>query len=106
MVNAFAAERDRWISVQPLTDPVWVNATFTVKKPAGAPKRRRTYPTSQRTGDLDKLVRAVCDALQDAGVIVNDAQVVEVRARKVFPLEYSCSLDTPGAVVAVYRVED
>lgn len=34
------------------------------------------YPTHPHIGDLDKLVRNVLDALQDAGAYANDRQVV------------------------------
>ena len=39
------------------------------------------WPTNSG-GDLDKLVRAINDALTDAGVWVDDAQVVEIQAVK------------------------
>jgi len=38
--------------------------------------------TVARTGDLDKLLRNVLDALQDAGVVTDDVQVGEIKAVK------------------------
>lgn len=48
----------------------------------------REFPATQSAqgigGDLDKLVRLVLDALESAGVLTNDAQVVEIEASKVY----------------------
>lgn len=90
--------RDHW----PLEGPVAVDVTFTVRKPASAPKRRRTWPAKKP--DLDKLLRAVLDALTIAGAIGDDAQVVESSARKVFPREHPQASDAPGALIYLYRV--
>jgi Holliday junction resolvase RusA-like endonuclease len=49
-----------------------------------APKTRRN-PEAITARDLDKLVRGVNDALERAGVFKNDAQVVEIKARKRWP---------------------
>jgi|SRR5688572_4927430 len=42
------------------------------------------HPTARHFGDLDKLSRAVLDALVMAGVIPDDSMVVELQADKVF----------------------
>ena len=86
------------------TGPLCVEVTFTVRKPASAPKRRTTWP--QRKPDLDKLLRSTFDALSDAGVWVDDAQVVEVTARKVYPDEGIDALSHPGAVIRIWQVTD
>ena len=39
-------------------------------------------PRSPRSGDIDNLVKAVHDALQDAGACKNDAEIVESYAQK------------------------
>jgi Holliday junction resolvase RusA-like endonuclease len=68
----------------PLAGPVILGVTFTVRKPKSAPKTRVTWPEKQP--DLDKLLRAVKDALRAAGVYRDDAQVVEtVRLGKFYP---------------------
>lgn len=93
------------VSLLRLTGPVRVEATFTIRKPVSAPKRRRTWPAKQRSGDVDKLTRAIFDSLTDAGVWGDDAQVVEVLARKTFPLEHPDALHLPGAVIKIWNLE-
>jgi Holliday junction resolvase RusA-like endonuclease len=80
----------------PLDGPLAVRMIFTLRKPASAPKRRRTWP--DRTPDLSKLARSTEDALTDAGAIVDDARIVEyLRLAKVYPGEDPDALDIPGA---------
>lgn len=63
--------------------PVAVSLAFRLPKPGSAPKTRRTWPVGARS-DLDKLVRAVLDAL--TGVLyVDDGQVVKLGAGKDYP---------------------
>ena len=82
--------------------PVQVSMSFTLPKPASAPKRRVTYP--DRKPDLSKLVRAVEDALTDAGVWEDDARVIKCVSRKVFPGESPFALDRPGCVIEIEAV--
>lgn len=79
--------------------PVVVSAIFWLPRPAGHFGRRGLLPSAPvhpfRKPDLDKLVRGALDALSEAGVWRDDAQVVgfgEVAKR------YS---DKPGACIAV-----
>jgi Holliday junction resolvase RusA-like endonuclease len=86
--------------------PIDVAITFMMPRPKGhwrtgrnahllrddAPKRPTTKP------DGDKLTRATLDALRDAGVYVDDAQVVDQSFRKVWATE------RPGAVIEVREV--
>lgn len=74
--------------------PVRMEVTFAFRRPKshyrtganadllrnGAP----TFPSNQANGDLDKLLRAVFDALTTAAVIRDDSQVVEVSAGKIY----------------------
>ena len=60
------------------------------------------YP-SHAIGDIDKLVRAILDALTDAGVWNDDSQVVELHAFKVFAGSGG-ALVNPGAVIRVEAV--
>ena len=88
----------------PMAGPVAVVVRFTMRKPLSAPKRRRTWPIGARSGDVDKLQRAIFDALTDVGVWKDDAQVVHVDAGK----DYQGAdgyLDRPGATITV-RVLD
>jgi Holliday junction resolvase RusA-like endonuclease len=86
----------------PIDAPVRMVITFTLPKPASAPKRRRTFP--MRTPDLSKLVRSTEDALTDAGIWADDARVIECSAAKVYPNEGHDALDTPGAVIRIYEL--
>lgn len=89
---------------QPITGPVRVVLLFALPKPSSAPKRRRTWPTGKRSGDLDKLTRAVFDALTDAGVWGDDSQVVDVRVVKDYPEHVAQT--SPGVIVRLWSVED
>lgn len=69
-----------------------VEITFTIDRPRshyGTGRNAQTlkanapaYPSTHGTGDADKLERTILDALQDAGVLVNDAQVTDLCSRK------------------------
>lgn len=96
-----------WLDQQPvrttLDAPLRVSMVFTLRKPASAPKRRRTWP--DRYPDLSKLVRSTEDALSAAGLWADDARVVEyARLAKVFPGEDPMALDTPGVRIIVEPV--
>lgn len=84
--------------------PLSVEMVFTLRKPASAPKRRRTWP--DRRPDIDKLTRSSLDALVDAGVLVDDARIVDLRVRKVFAGEDPHSLSSPGCIVRIWRVTE
>ena len=63
----------------------------------GAPR----HPVAARSGDIDKLQRAVFDSLTEAGAWRDDAQVVDVRAIKTW-----CQPgQLPGAHIVVRRAE-
>lgn len=67
-----------------------------------------TYPsTAYSTGDVDKLARLVLDALADAHVLDNDAQVVEVTSRKAYIDDRVTpdALDHPGARIRIFPFE-
>jgi len=54
----------------------------------GAPHYKISAP------DTDKLTRAICDALADAGIYRNDAQIAIIEAEKVYH-------DQPGVVIYI-----
>lgn len=60
------------------------------------------WPTSASKGDLDKLVRGVCDALTAAGVWVDDKLAVEIVATKRF----TEGDEIPAATITVEALED
>jgi Holliday junction resolvase RusA-like endonuclease len=102
----------------PFDVPIWVEVTFTVRRPKKhflpANSRRPEpvlrddapdYPTG-RTGDLDKLERAVMDALTAAGVWPDDSVVVDMTSRKRYPGTHPHALPVPGAHIRIwYRVK-
>ena len=59
--------------------PVTVMMTFHMPRPKST---SRKYPNS--APDLDKLIRAVGDALQESEVLANDGQIVTLVAHKVY----------------------
>lgn len=84
----------------PLDGPLRAWIVFTLSKPGSAPKRTRTWPC--RKPDLDKLLRSTLDALTDAGVIADDARIVEIaRLAKSYPDEAVGALRVPGALIVV-----
>lgn len=69
---------------------------FAFRKPKSA---KRNYPTVKP--DIDKLERAVLDAMKTAGVYTDDAVVVEVST-----IKYYCTAEQPeGLAVVVRRME-
>jgi crossover junction endodeoxyribonuclease RusA len=89
----------------PLDGPLLARMVFTVTKPASAPKQRRIH--AMRKPDLSKLVRSTEDALTDAGVMVDDARIVEyTRVAKVFPGEDPEALEAPGVRITIEQIPD
>lgn len=98
---AFYARRARG-PLRPLGGPVYVDAVFRLQRPLThfgtgrnahivKPTLRGASPTA--VPDVDKLLRALLDALTSAQLYVDDAQVVMVVARKVYA---NLRLDSPG----------
>lgn len=86
----------------PIDEPTWLEMVFTLAKPLSAPKRRRIFP--DRQPDLSKLARSTEDALVTAGLLRDDARIVEyVRLAKVYPGEDPRALDSPGVWINVLR---
>src|SRR6185437_630698 len=94
-----AMERPDHMPDARLLGPVEIGIVFTVPKPKSAPKTRRTFP--DRKPDLDKLCRSTLDAIVTAGVIEDDARVINLSAVKVYPNEGIGALDVPGAVIRI-----
>lgn len=91
----------------PLDCPLSVRMVFTMPKPQGAPKLRRTYP--MRTPDLSKLCRSTEDALTTSGIWRDDARVVNYsRLAKVYPGEDPEALEAPGVriVIELFNLPD
>jgi crossover junction endodeoxyribonuclease RusA len=84
---------------QGIAGPVRVRMVFTLRKPTTSPKRKKTWPSKKP--DLSKLVRSTEDALTEAGIWEDDARVVFLVARKVYPNEGPEALSTPGVLIEV-----
>ncbi len=78
---------------EPWEGPVGIELHFGLPKPKSAPKRKRVWP--DKRPDLDKLTRAVLDALTYV-VFADDSQVVDIRASKDY--------GAPGVVVEIRRI--
>ena len=75
---------------EPIDGPVRVDVEYWL------PVKDESALIAQGAGDKDKLDRNVYDALQDAGVFVNDSQVVDGQSTK-----YVASGQGPGARIIV-----
>lgn len=77
-----------------------VTMIFTLPKPSASPKTRRIAPA--KMPDLDKLARSTGDALVQAGLLKDDALIVEYsRLAKVYPGEDIEALEAPGAIITL-----
>ena len=91
----------------PLAGPLAVSCVLTMPKPKSAPKRQRAWACKRP--DRGKLERAIEDALTDAGVWGDDAQVVIWTGGKFYAGdgsrfgEYDV-LDSPGAVIRIRQI--
>ena len=102
-LRTHATDQTRYEPV-PFTGPVraWVRFTFD-RKPSHYRSGRNAHmlkDTAPRfpghgCGDVDKLLRAVLDAITGV-VIADDTQVVDVRARKFYAGEDELALDRPA----------
>jgi crossover junction endodeoxyribonuclease RusA len=97
MLGFAGTGRDRAARLESLQGPVGVSLAFTLPRPASAPKGR-SWPCVRP--DLDKLVRAVLDALTGP-VLADDGQVVDLRAQKNYP---SSSLVDTGVFIDVWQI--
>lgn len=110
----------RRLTVSGISGPVGVEVTLTVDRPTShyrvggelsAEGLRRPYPHKRSQGiggDVDKLARVILDALEDAGTLADDSQVVELVARKTFHDGAGVlpdALDRPGARIRLYPLE-
>ena len=90
----------------PLDGPIVATFVFSMPKPGSIPRDRLGRPSV--APDVSKLARSTEDALQDAGVLRDDALIVEyVRLAKVYAgLGDPDALGTPGAVIRIWRLAD
>lgn len=115
--------RRRWPADQRAIkgQPIGAEITFTLERPKshyGTGRNARTVkpqyvhalPVSHATGDVDKLLRLVLDALQDAELLDDDCAVIEALTRKFYvdpdgasthPF-YVDRLGYPGVLIRLY----
>lgn len=84
----------------PHDGPLSVNLVFVMPRPTGTPKR--STPPAIKRPDLDKLTRAVFDALGSAGLWRDDSQVTQLTAAK----RLAEREETPGCHITVYALPD
>lgn len=95
----------RALEAAPITEPVICRMVFTIKRPKSVKRAKRPFPSI--APDLSKLCRATEDALQAAGVIADDALIVEyTRLAKVYVDEDPEALDRPGCVILLGTLVD
>jgi crossover junction endodeoxyribonuclease RusA len=95
--EAFASEaRAAFAGTELLRCPVQVRLNFRLLRPASYPKTTRTWPIKARSGDVDKLARAVLDAITGV-LIADDSQVIGLVVSKDWG-------DPPGCAFALRPV--
>lgn len=77
-VKVFAAEAMTGLSL--ISGPVFLHCDFIMKRPMSTPKTRPTPPATKKP-DLDKLLRAIGDALKGT-VYAEDSLIVEMVGTK------------------------
>lgn len=107
-VTAAAIDQARY--AEPLTGPVRAWLRFTFDRPAShygtgrnADILKATAPAypGHGCGDLDKLQRAIFDALTAARIYSDDTQVIDVRARKFYAGDHELALDRAGVDIVL-----
>lgn len=94
-----AVHRQLGEEISLLEGPVCLSAAFRLPRPASLPKRRRTWPTGARSGDVDKLLRCLGDAI--TGVLIDDdARIVDARVTK----DWAGPGTQPGVVFTLEQV--
>lgn len=83
-----------------LAGPLRVEIDITVPRLASDPAR--AWPITRSSYDWDHHARAVCDALGEASVWRDDAQVVDGRVRKSY-VGRPGALDRPGAAIRIWE---
>jgi crossover junction endodeoxyribonuclease RusA len=86
--------------IDTLTGPIRLTVNFLVPRPASVTPKKRPFPTV--APDLDKYVRGVGDALKQAGVYKDDAQIVVIQATKSYADD--TPEGSPGAWIVISEV--
>lgn len=103
--DVVAAAIDARAGAATLDGPLVCSMVFTLPKPNSAPKSKRSWACKKP--DLSKLVRSTEDALVTAGVIADDARIVEFsRIAKVYPGDGRDALGSPGCVIEIFTLTE
>lgn len=95
-----AVHRQLGEELELMTGPLRLSAAFRLPRPASLPKKRRTWPIGARSGDSDKLLRALGDAI--TGVLIpDDSLIVDARVTK----DWAGPGAQPGVVFTLEHVE-
>lgn len=85
-----------------LDGPIALRMIFTVARPTSA---RKSVLRPCRSPDLDKMTRAVFDAVTAAGLWADDGRVADIhRLAKVWPGYDPEALPVPGVIVAAVEI--
>jgi Holliday junction resolvase RusA-like endonuclease len=84
----------------PIDEAVLVQAVFFLPRPKSV---RSVLPTSKSSYDLDKLCRALGDALEGAGVLKNDSRITTWHARKRYAEADSNGPAITGVFLRIYK---
>lgn len=96
-----ATHRQLGEEIELMTGPLRLSAAFRLPRPASLPKRKRTWPIGARSGDVDKYLRLLGDAL--TGVLIDDdARIVHVAD---LTKDWANPGAQPGVVFTVEEVE-
>jgi Holliday junction resolvase RusA-like endonuclease len=88
------------VTWRPMEGPIVARMVFSFARPPSVKRSKRAHPSV--TPDLSKLARSTEDALQAAGIIKDDALIVEyTRLAKVYCGEDPEALDSPGALLVL-----
>lgn len=93
-VTTVARDHMTHYGYESISGPVDLNVVFYIERPKSIPQSKRVTPIVPP--DVDKLVRAICDAMTDAGVWDDDAQVIHLKAMKLYDDHHE-----PGAHIIV-----
>lgn len=94
--QAAVTERQR-SGLETLDGSVWVELHFRLPRPQSVSIKRRPYPNVKP--DLDKIIRNTLDALKQALIYNDDAQVIKIEATKSYATDDPWH--TPGATIHV-----
>lgn len=87
---------------QTLDGALGLQLIFFMPRPASIPAKKRTHPSVRP--DLDKMIRAVGDALKAAGVYGDDAQICQITALKKYMTDDpECA---PGVDVSLWKLSE